>query len=47
MYYEFIDEDELECPNCGHIGLMPNGGDEYECPCCGELVYPFDFDGED
>lgn len=29
-----IDYDELECPNCGHIGLLPNGDFDVECPSC-------------
>lgn len=29
-----IDYDELQCPNCGHIGLLPNGDFDAECPEC-------------
>lgn len=23
------------CPECGHEGMLPNGGFDYECPICG------------
>lgn len=30
-----IDEDELECENCGHVGMFLNGDYNVECPYCG------------
>lgn len=30
----FIDEDELECRVCGHIGMLLNGDWTVECPAC-------------
>ena len=30
-----IDEDELECDHCGHIGMYFNGDFDVECPACG------------
>lgn len=30
-----FDYDEFECPNCGHLGVMPDGGYDYECSECG------------
>jgi rubrerythrin len=30
-----IDEDELECKECGHIGMLLNGDFDVECPNCG------------
>lgn len=33
------DEDEMECPFCGHVGLLPNGSFEFECPICGHDSY--------
>lgn len=30
-----IDEDELECNHCGHIGMYFNGDFDVECPVCG------------
>lgn len=30
-----IDEDELECNRCGHIGMYLNGDFDVECPVCG------------
>lgn len=30
-----IDEDEIECRVCGHIGMLLNGDFDLECPCCG------------
>lgn len=29
-----IDYDELECKNCGHIGLLPDGDFDVVCPIC-------------
>ena len=34
-----IDEDELVCKRCGHIGLWLNGDFDVECPECG-AEYP-------
>lgn len=31
----YIDEDELECEFCGHIGMWFNGDWDVECPVCG------------
>ena len=30
-----MDYEELECSNCGHVGLLPNGGFDTICPNCG------------
>ena len=30
-----VDYDDLECRECGHIGMMPDGGFDVECPVCG------------
>lgn len=30
----YIDEDELECKFCGHIGLILDGDFDVECPAC-------------
>ena len=30
-----IDEDEMECEYCGHIGMMFNVDFDVECPVCG------------
>lgn len=30
-----IDEDEIECKYCGHIGLWLDGDFDVECPACG------------
>lgn len=30
-----FDYDELECPHCQHLGLLPNGGFDVQCPNCG------------
>lgn len=30
-----LDYEELECSNCGHVGLLPNGGFDTICPNCG------------
>lgn len=30
-----VDYDEYECEECGHVGVLPNGGMDYECPVCG------------
>ena len=31
--YDDILED-MVCPNCGHVGMDPDGGFEYTCPIC-------------
>ena len=31
--YDAILED-MECPECGHVGMEANGGFEYICPNC-------------
>ena len=30
-----IDYDDIECDNCHHTGVVPNGGFDYECLECG------------
>ena len=30
-----IDEDELQCKKCWHVGMWLNGDFNVECPCCG------------
>ncbi|WP_155988377.1 hypothetical protein [Oribacterium sp. P6A1] len=30
-----IDEDELSCKNCGHVGMWLNGDWDVLCPVCG------------
>ena len=32
---KMFDYDELECPHCQHLGLLPNGGFDVQCPNCG------------
>ena len=32
--YDEILED-TRCPNCGTVGMVPNGGYDWECPNCG------------
>lgn len=27
--------ESMECPNCSHVGMEPNGGIDYICPECG------------
>lgn len=39
------DYDELTCPNCGWIGLEPNGGYSVECPACGYECTLDEIDG--
>ncbi len=38
----YFDEDELECPFCGHIGVLPDGDFDFECPACGKS-FPIDY----
>ena len=33
--FKMVDYDEYECEECGHVGVLPNGGMDYECPVCG------------
>ena len=45
--YDEILED-MECPDCGHVGMDANGGFEYICPNCGyEGSLEEDFEDED
>lgn len=30
-----IDYDEIDCPCCGHIGVLPDGDLDVICPECG------------
>lgn len=30
-----IDEDEIQCKCCGHVGMWLNGDWDVECPQCG------------
>lgn len=34
----FYNEDEMQCPKCGHIGLLPDGDFDLECPACGYIT---------
>ena len=38
------DYDEIICPACGHIGVLPDGGFDWICPECG---YEGDILGEE
>ena len=42
----FIDEDELGCECCGHIGMWLNGDFDVECPACGAEYSLIDEDEE-
>lgn len=30
-----IDYDEIVCDECGHVGVLPDGGFDWVCPVCG------------
>lgn len=30
-----IDYDDIVCPHCNHIGVLPDGGYDWVCPECG------------
>ena len=41
-----IDYDEIDCPMCGHIGMLPDGDLDVICPECG-YEYSLMDDGEE
>ncbi len=41
-----IDEDELECRYCGHIGMFLNGDWDVECPVC-DAEYSLAYEPDD
>ena len=40
-----INEDELRCRNCGHVGLWLDGDFDVQCPVCG-AEFSLDLDEE-
>ena len=43
----FIDEDELECEFCGHIGMILAGDWDVECPVCDACYSLLEEDSEE
>ncbi len=41
-----IDEDEIRCKRCGHIGMWLNGDWDVECPSCGAEYSLIDEDSD-